>query len=118
MDQEKQKILVGENVRMLRLRAGMTQAELAEYINKSNIHVSHIETNQTSISMDCLLQLCVALHVTPNDILAGNYPMPSVEEITPGDSVTETASYTTDKLSTNGQKLMQELLPLIAKYTR
>lgn len=70
---------IGQNVRALRDQAGLTQAQLAEAIDKSTIHVSHIENGLTSISLECLLSLCVALETTPNIILEGTYPVASSE---------------------------------------
>lgn len=68
---------IGQNVRALRDQAGLTQAQLAEDIDKSPIHISHIENGLTSISLECLLSLCVALETTPNIILKGTYPVAS-----------------------------------------
>lgn len=72
-------LIIGKNVRTLRNQAGLTQAQLAEAIDKSTIHVSHIENGLTNISLECLLALCAALKTTPNTILQGNYTIPSPE---------------------------------------
>lgn len=70
------KEIIGQNIHNLRVQNGLTQAQLAEEIDKSTIHVSHIENGLTSISLECLLALCDALKTTPNIILQGTYHSP------------------------------------------
>ena len=58
----------------------LTQAQLAELINLSNNHVSHIECGSGKMSLDTLLTLCQALNTTPNEILLGEYLNPHLAD--------------------------------------
>ena len=69
------KNIIGENIQKHRKELGLTQAELAEMVQISTVHMSHIETGTASLSLSTLLNLCVALKVTPNDLLLGTYPL-------------------------------------------
>ncbi len=71
--------IIGNNIRKLRKQEHLTQAQLAEAIDKSTIHVSHMENGLTNISLECLLALCATLKTTPNTILQGTYYIPSDE---------------------------------------
>lgn len=64
---------IGENVKKIRIQKNMTQAQLAEKANISTVHMSHIETGSVAMSLDCLLNMCNALKVTPDDLLWGEY---------------------------------------------
>ena len=50
-------------------RAGLTQAKLAEQVGISASFLGHIERGSRVASLDTLVQLCHALHVTPNELL-------------------------------------------------
>ena len=67
------KIAVGKNVQLLRNAFGYSQAELAEKLGVSTIHMSHIETGRVGMSVDILISICNHLSVTPNDILSGQF---------------------------------------------
>lgn len=64
---------IGNNIKELRLKTGLTQQQLAEKANISNVHMSHIETGNVTMSLDCLISLCNALETTPNSILMGEF---------------------------------------------
>lgn len=52
---------LGQRIRQLRLKKGMTQAQLAEAVGCSNNYLSHIETAQCKLSLSMLLRLSYAL---------------------------------------------------------
>lgn len=72
---------LGGRIREYRLKAGMTQDNLAEKIGMSTVHISHVENGYTSVSMDCFLDVCNALEVTPNDLLLGQFVQHGVGDI-------------------------------------
>ena len=57
----------------------ITQAELAEMVHLSVVHISHFETGASMPSLPTLLDICNALEATPNDILLGQYCTPDIE---------------------------------------
>ena len=59
---------LGESVREIRKRLGMSQAQLAEKADLANNTVSRIEGSQINLSVENLFSLADALGVTPNDL--------------------------------------------------
>ncbi|MDD7403429.1 MAG: helix-turn-helix transcriptional regulator [Butyribacter sp.] len=68
--------MIGNNIKRRRKELNMTQAELAERAQISDVHISHIETAKVAMSLESLLAICKALRTTPNDILLGEYYYP------------------------------------------
>ena len=66
-------IAIGKRIRLCRIKAHLTQMELAEKCGISSVHLSHIETGKVIMSLDCMLKICVALETTPNYILLCEY---------------------------------------------
>ncbi len=66
--------VIGMNIKKYRKAAGLTQEKLAELLNISTVHMSHMECGHVSMSIDILLKLCHFLQVTPNQVLYGAYP--------------------------------------------
>lgn len=65
-------IKIGKNIQGFRHKAGLTQAELAEKVDVTNTHISHIETGDGAMSLDSLLAIAAALNTTPDYLLLGN----------------------------------------------
>ena len=51
---------------------GLTQEELAEKVNISTTHMSHIETGNTKLSLPVLVDIATALEVRTDDLLNDN----------------------------------------------
>jgi len=66
---------VGKNIKKIRADLELTQPQTAEKAGISTNHLSHVETGNTVMSIDCLLNLCAALNTTPNDILMGEFDL-------------------------------------------
>lgn len=64
---------ISKKVKMHRLKNGLTQAQLAELVDISTVHLSHIETGAVSMSLDCLLRICEVLDITPNHLLLPDF---------------------------------------------
>lgn len=63
---------IGQRIRKLRKSLGLSQEELAEQINISTTHMSHIETGNTKLSLPVLVDLAQALNVRADDLLSDN----------------------------------------------
>ncbi|MBQ2664930.1 MAG: helix-turn-helix transcriptional regulator [Clostridia bacterium] len=64
--------LIGRRIKAARKRVGLTQAMLAEVVDKSTSHISYIETGKKQLSLETLVDIANALHVTADFILADN----------------------------------------------
>ena len=49
----------------------MTQEQLAEKAELSNIYISHIENSRSIPSLETLMKICSALDTTPDELLLG-----------------------------------------------
>ena len=63
---------IGQNIRRYRKSMGLTQEQLAEMINISVPHMSHIETGITKLSLPVLVDISDALKVSTDDLLSDN----------------------------------------------
>ena len=61
--------LVGENIRLLRKKRGLTQEELAERINLQQAYIGGVERGERNISMLTLQKIAVGLEVSPEKVL-------------------------------------------------
>lgn len=67
---------IGRRIMAMRLANGMTRAELAEKVEKSNQTLASIEYGHKGMSLQTLCSICDALEVTPNYILGwSRYPI-------------------------------------------
>ncbi|MGA4497893.1 helix-turn-helix domain-containing protein [Bacillus bombysepticus] len=61
--------LVGENIRFLRKKRGLTQEELAERINLQQAYIGGVERGERNISMLTLQKIAAGLEISPDKIL-------------------------------------------------
>lgn len=52
-----------------RIKAGMTQQELADALGMSRVQITNIETKATYTKIQTLMRICDVFGVTPNDLL-------------------------------------------------
>ncbi len=97
---------IGANVKSCRNRSGMTQAQLAETIDKSLNHIAHIETGAAKMSLGTFIDVCIALSASPNELLMGEVPLKNDEVNV---LFKETASY----LDTKDQVLLANIAELL-----
>lgn len=62
---------IGQQIRKNRKACGLSQEELAERVNISTTHMSHIETGNTKLSLQVLVDIAAALEVRTDDLLGG-----------------------------------------------
>lgn len=62
-------IAIGERIKTIRMRQGISQEQLAELANLSKTHMSHVETGKTKGSTPAFIAIANALKVTLNDLL-------------------------------------------------
>lgn len=55
--------LLGRNIKYYRVKKRMKQAQLAELVNVTAPHISHIECNKTKVSLSVLLTIAHALDI-------------------------------------------------------
>ena len=60
---------IGQKIRKIRKAHGLSQEELAEKINISTTHMSHIETGNTKLSLPVFVDIAAALEVRTDDLL-------------------------------------------------
>lgn len=60
---------IGQRIRKIRKAHGLSQEELAEKINISTTHMSHIETGNTKLSLSVFVDIATALEVRTDDLL-------------------------------------------------
>ena len=75
MDYEK----IGMRVRLFRRRKGLSQEQLAELVDISVPHMSHIETGNTKLSLPVFVALAEALDVRADELL--HDPVPEQDAI-------------------------------------
>lgn len=73
-------LVIKNNIRALRKKAGLTQEQLAEKIGISQVHLGRLENNARSMDLEQVENIAKALGVQPLDILPSSWQQ---EEITP-----------------------------------
>ena len=64
-------VILGENIRRERERAGYTQERLSEMIDMSTQNLSTVERGMAGVSLKMLRRICEALKVSADDLLFG-----------------------------------------------
>ena len=65
-------IALGQRIRDLRRKRGLTQEQLAELADLSTPYVSHLERGSKKASLAVLVRLSESLEVTADQLLSGN----------------------------------------------
>ena len=73
-------LIIKNNIRALRKKAGLTQEQLAEKIGISQVHLGRLENNARSMDLEQVENIAKALGVQPLDILPQAW---QPEEVTP-----------------------------------
>lgn len=78
---------IGQRIRMLRMKSGLTQEQLAEASDLSVPYLSHIERGSKRASLETLVRVAEALDVTVDRLLSGIQPadrdafLPDLQEL-------------------------------------
>ena len=78
---------IGQRIRMLRMKSGLTQEQLAEASDLSVPYLSHIERGSKRASLETLVRVAGALDVTVDRLLSGIQPadrdafLPEIREL-------------------------------------
>lgn len=67
---------IGQRIRKARKAHRLSQEELAEKINISTTHMSHIETGNTKLSLAVLVDIAAVLETSTDDLLSDDHMMP------------------------------------------
>ncbi len=65
------KIIVGQNIKKLRIEKNISQEKLAELAQIDRTYSQSIESGKRNFSIEVLMKISTALKVRPNDILKG-----------------------------------------------
>lgn len=65
-------ISIGQRIKTIRKRRGISQAALAERIDLSATYISYIESGVKSLSLDTFVMIANALNVTADELLVDN----------------------------------------------
>lgn len=60
---------IGQKIRQIRLKKGMTQEELAEAVGVGVTHISHLETGAGTVSLKVFLAIVNTLDCSADEIL-------------------------------------------------
>lgn len=74
-------IEIGKRIQISRERAGLTQEQLGEKIDRSTQFISTIERGVAGASLETVISLCDVLNVSSEWILRGRSPSASTETI-------------------------------------
>ena len=69
---------IGQKIRKYRKATGLSQEQLAEQVSISTTHMSHIETGNTKLSLQVLVDIATSLEVRTDDLL---FDTPSEKEL-------------------------------------
>ena len=68
---------IGQAIKLRRIKQNLKQSELAEMVEVSSQHISHVECGKTIPSLQLMIKLAVALNADLNDLLNIPAPTPS-----------------------------------------
>jgi len=94
---------IGQRIRKCRKAHQLSQEELAERVDISTTHMSHIETGNTKLSLPVLVSLATVLEVSTDDLLFEN----SVET---RNSVVDELTSLMENCSTSQMKVLRDIV--------
>ena len=98
--------IVGERIRLHRIKKGMTQAELAEAVDKTTSFIGHLERGTRTARFDTIILIADTLELSV-DYLLGRVG-------SPGDTF---AGGTQNTINNETSEFLKELLLLLEKHS-
>lgn len=109
-NQEYDHKVVGERIRQRRMELNMTQADLAEKINRATKYCADIERGYCGMSINTLLAFCQSLEISPSTLLLGE-PVASYD-------TTDVTSQINAALSECTEEQKENILQTIRLFTK
>lgn len=97
---------IGQRIRKFRKAHGFSQEELAEKVEISVTHMSHIETGNTKLSLPVFVALSKALEVRTDDLLSDN-------NLSVRNAAIEAIVRSLETCSTQQIRIIEDILPAI-----
>ena len=72
---------IGQKIRKYRKEKGLSQEQLAEKVNISVTHMSHIETANTKLSLPVLVDIATVLQVQTDQLLFDHKPQGTAAQL-------------------------------------
>lgn len=97
---------IGQRIRRFRKAHGFSQEELAEKVEISVTHMSHIETGNTKLSLPVFVSLSKALEVRTDELLSDN-------NLGIRNAAIEAIIHSLETCSTQQIRIIEDILPAI-----
>lgn len=81
MNEQQLFILIGDKIKELRTRKGITQQDLAARCNFEKSNMSRIESGRTNLTVKTLFSISIALGVKLRDLVDVDYATPPASDI-------------------------------------
>lgn len=93
---------IGINIKKARLRAELTQKELADMINVKHNSISDWENDKTEPNVDNIADLCKALRVSPDQLLGISVAQQTIDD-------TDTEKVTPEQVESDLKELFEKV---------
>lgn len=97
-------IMLGQRIRHYRQKLHMTQEGLAEKAEVSASFLGHIERGTRVASLETVMKLCIALNITPNELL--------------GDELDILRSDLPERIVVDPKAIMREMSMMLVKFAK
>lgn len=99
---------IGQQIRKARKACGYSQEELAEKVDISTTHMSHIETGNTKLSLPVLVRIAEVLEVRTDDLLNG-------ESRTTGSTIRDEISEVLERCSPRESRIIADVVKSVKR---
>lgn len=111
---EKVKTKLPENLKKFRIKAGLTQEELAKKLGKTKNVISNWERGENRPDAETIAKICAILKVTPNEMLSWDEIEKEEAELSKEkDNITVAAHVESEQLTEEEQKEIQDFIQFV-----